>query len=62
MFLHANQIHNIDFEKSWMIGDKESDILAANAAGIFNTILVRSGHPIEEENSNSLFILHLTCG
>jgi len=57
MFLKANHIHNIDFEKSWMIGDKESDILAANAAGIFNTILLRSGHPIEEENSNSLFIL-----
>ena len=58
MFLKAREIHDIDFEKSWMIGDKESDILAANAAGIFNTILVRSGHPIEEEKSNSLFILN----
>jgi D-glycero-D-manno-heptose 1,7-bisphosphate phosphatase len=57
MFLKADKIHNIDFKKSWMIGDKEIDILAANAAGIFNTILVRSGHPIIEESSNSLFIL-----
>lgn len=57
MFISASKIHNINFEKSWMIGDKETDILAANAAGIFNTILVRSGHPINEQNSNSLYIL-----
>ena len=43
--------------KSWMIGDKETDIMAASSAGISNTILVRSGHKIDEINSNSKFIV-----
>ena len=42
---------------SWMIGDSESDVSAANMAGISNTILVRSGHLIDELNSNAKFIL-----
>jgi len=43
--------------KSWMIGDKEADVSAANAAGINNTILVKSGHDIDEENSNANYVL-----
>jgi D-glycero-D-manno-heptose 1,7-bisphosphate phosphatase len=43
--------------RSWMIGDKETDIKSANLAGINNTILVRSGHKIDELNSNSKFII-----
>ena len=42
-----------------MIGDKERDIIAANSAGIVNTILVKSGHRIDESNSNASFILDL---
>jgi D-glycero-D-manno-heptose 1,7-bisphosphate phosphatase len=42
---------------SWMIGDKEADISAANAAGINNTILVKSGHSIDEANTQAKFIL-----
>ncbi len=57
MFSQAKKIHNIDFNTSWMIGDKETDIEAANSAGIKNTILVRSGHLIDEYNSKSLFII-----
>ena len=57
MLNQANEKHNIDMEKSWMIGDKEADIQAANAAGIQNTILVKSGHAIDEKNSNAKFIL-----
>ncbi len=57
MFLEAAKIHKIDFSKSWMIGDKETDIKAAHAAGIFNTILVRSGHKIDEINSKSTHII-----
>ena len=44
-------------EKSWMIGDKERDSIAANSAGIDNTILDRSGHRIDESNSNAKIIL-----
>jgi D-glycero-D-manno-heptose 1,7-bisphosphate phosphatase len=57
MFLEAKDKHDIDMECSWMIGDNEIDIQAANAAGIFNTILVRSGHLVDESNSNSKFIV-----
>ena len=58
MLLTAQTKHNIDMKKSWMIGDKENDIKAANNAGITNTILVKSGHEINELNSNSNFILN----
>ena len=57
MFNQANEKHDIDMEKSWMIGDKEADVAAANFAGIKNTILVKSGHTIDEENSKVKFIL-----
>ena len=58
MFIQANSKHNIDMKNSWMIGDKEADIKAANAAGILNTVLVKSGHEIDEKNSKAKFILH----
>jgi D-glycero-D-manno-heptose 1,7-bisphosphate phosphatase len=57
MFLKAKAKHNIDMKNSWMIGDKEVDVTAANASGIKNTILVRSGHKIDESNSNTSYIL-----
>ena len=57
MFLKAIEKHNIDPKISWMIGDKETDIEAANLAGIKNTILVRSGHSIDEAKSNANFII-----
>ena len=57
MFNQANDKYNIDVGNSWMIGDKEADIQAANAAGIKNTILVKSGHEIDETNSKSQFII-----
>lgn len=42
LFLEARDKYGIDMEGSWMIGDKETDIEAATAAGIQNTILVSS--------------------
>ena len=57
MLLEATIKHNIDLENSWMIGDKELDIEAAEAAGIHNTILVRSGHKIDELISKATFFL-----
>ena len=57
MIAVAQNKYNIDLEKSWMIGDKETDIEAANLAGINNTILLRSGHLINESNSNAKFII-----
>jgi D-glycero-D-manno-heptose 1,7-bisphosphate phosphatase len=57
MFIEAKYKYNISMKNSWMIGDKETDIEAANLAGITNTILVRSGHLIDESNSNSKFTI-----
>ncbi|MBT4910665.1 MAG: D-glycero-beta-D-manno-heptose 1,7-bisphosphate 7-phosphatase [Alphaproteobacteria bacterium] len=57
MLVDAQNQYNINLEKSWMIGDKEADIEAANLAGINNTILLRSGHLINESNSNAKFII-----
>ena len=57
MLLEAAIKHNIDLNNSWMIGDKEVDMEAARKAGIPNTILVRSGHIIDELNSEAIFFL-----
>ncbi len=56
MFNQANAKYHINMEASWMIGDKEADIQAANSAGISNTVLVKSGHDIDEINSKAKLI------
>jgi D-glycero-D-manno-heptose 1,7-bisphosphate phosphatase len=57
MFLKCKDSMNINMKLSWAIGDKETDIIAAKNAGIDQTILVRSGHLIEEEASQAKFII-----
>ena len=57
MFLDAKEKFNIEMDISWAVGDKETDIQAANSAGISNTILVKSGHDIDENNSKASYIL-----
>jgi len=47
MLLRAIREHSIDPEASWMVGDKSSDMEAAEAAGICNRVLLGdavSGH------------------
>lgn len=43
----------IDISQSYIVGDKESDVLTGKKAGFYRTILVRSGHKIEESNSEA---------
>ena len=57
MLLQAKLKYDIDMNRSWMIGDKEDDVKAANAAGISQTILVKSGHDVDITNSNANHIL-----
>ena len=57
MFLNAMNKYDVDMTNSWAIGDKEADIVAANKSGISNTVLVRSGHKINETDSNAKYIL-----
>jgi len=48
--------HEIDLEKSWLVGDKTSDIVCAKNANIKNTIQVKSGHDFDEEKSSADYI------
>ena len=57
MLLDSKKKYNINMDSSWMIGDKETDIQAANSAGVKNTILVRSGDKIDALNSKSSYII-----
>ena len=59
MLLNAKKKYNIDINSSWMIGDKEVDIIAANNAGIYNTIQVRSGHKFNESTSKAKYVILL---
>ena len=47
----------IEIDKSWLIGDKESDIKAAEAAGILNTILLGSNEDHNDSISNAKYVL-----
>ena len=58
MFFEAKKIYNINMQKSWMIGDSERDITAANSAGIKNTILVTSSLKKDEKNTKAKFIIN----
>ena len=57
LFREAFKKYTIEKESSWMIGDSERDITAARKAGINNTILVRSGHKIEEDRTNATYVI-----
>ena len=57
MLISAKKTYNIDMKNSWMIGDKETDIIAANAAGINNTILVRYNQNIDKSDSNASYFV-----
>jgi D-glycero-D-manno-heptose 1,7-bisphosphate phosphatase len=52
MLLDAQKDHNIDLIKSYLVGDKLSDMEAGNKAGC-KTILVKTGHGIQEYNKIS---------
>lgn len=47
----------IDPGKSWLVGDKTSDIAAARAAGIHRTVLVRSGQPVDPVAAKALYVV-----
>ena len=57
MIEQASKILNIDYKNSWLIGDKSSDIQTAINANIKNTIQVRSGHKVDENNSKADYIV-----
>jgi len=58
MLTSAMKKYPIDRDNSWMIGDKEDDITAARESGIYKTILVRSGHNIDEKITRANFVIN----
>lgn len=53
MIEQAVKDFNIDLHKSIIVGDKEIDVKTGKNAGIGVSILVRSGHMIQEENTSA---------
>ncbi len=58
MFLQAIEKFNIEPLQSWVIGDRERDLQAGVAAGIKNTILVKSGHRVDAKPPIARFLLN----
>lgn len=58
MIVQASKILDIDYDNSWLIGDKGSDVQTAINANIKNTIQVRSGHKFDENNSKADYIVN----
>jgi D-glycero-D-manno-heptose 1,7-bisphosphate phosphatase len=57
MIQQTRKIFEIDFENSWLVGDKDSDIQMAINAGIAHKVQVRSGHDFDQNNSKADFII-----
>lgn len=53
----AMKLFDIDFNNSWLIGDKGSDIQMALNAGIKKTVQVKSGHKFDSEASKADYVL-----
>jgi len=53
MLTDAKSDFNIDMRESVLVGDKESDILAGVRAKVGKNILVRSGHKVNEKNTQA---------
>ena len=46
MFLQAIEDHHVDPACSWMVGDKDDDMIAAEAAGIRSRVLLGNANPV----------------
>jgi len=57
LLMQAIEKYEISKERSWMIGDSERDIRAANYAGIFNTVIVESGHPVNKKETSANYLI-----
>jgi len=57
LLLQAKAKYDICMKDSWMVGDKETDIEAAHSAGISNSVIVKTGHKINELTTKAKFTL-----
>jgi len=57
MILQAAKDFDIDLSKSFLAGDKESDIEAGINAGVSKNFLMQTGHEIDVENTKATTVL-----
>ena len=56
MILQAQREHGLDLLASWLVGDKPSDIEAAQRAGVGQTLLIRSSPDVDTSSVKPLFV------
>lgn len=49
MIFEAARDHHLDLQRSVLVGDKLSDVVAGRRAGVGQLFLVRTGHPFAED-------------
>lgn len=57
MLLAAQQQHQLALVESWFVGDKASDMQAAQQAGVPHRVLVRTGKPITAEAEQAATVI-----
>ncbi|MBD3840416.1 MAG: D-glycero-beta-D-manno-heptose 1,7-bisphosphate 7-phosphatase [Campylobacterales bacterium] len=57
MIDQAKKLFEIDFQNSWLVGDKQSDIELAINSNIQNSVQVRSGHCFDSKKSKAKYVL-----
>ncbi|BDU51404.1 D-glycero-alpha-D-manno-heptose-1,7-bisphosphate 7-phosphatase [Haliovirga abyssi] len=58
MILEAIEEFDIDIKNSILVGDKESDIIAGERAGILNNYLITTGHSINERLKKKYILIN----
>jgi D-glycero-D-manno-heptose 1,7-bisphosphate phosphatase len=53
----ANNLYDVDYKNSIIVGDKESDIGMGVNAGLGTKILVKSGHKVDESATKADFVM-----
>ena len=56
LLLQAQREHGLDLPNSWLVGDKPSDIEAAQRAGVGQTLLIRRSQEIDVSSVKPLFV------
>jgi D-glycero-D-manno-heptose 1,7-bisphosphate phosphatase len=56
LILQAQREHQLDLPRSWLVGDKSSDIEAAHRAGVGHTLLIRSAYEVNPAFAKPLFV------
>lgn len=52
MLLQARREHNIDMQRSYIIGDRASDLQAGENAGLKGKVLIKTGKPITPQGQD----------